>query len=130
MKMNVFYILMAVLVISLGAMRAECSEPYDTVLRYLQALKGGDVETIKDSITGELLEKRSVLLEENENYSEFLRTYYQGAVFEIKANPIKGNMAQTSVEVYFINRHTQFELLLNMNDKGKWKIFKEVDEQK
>lgn len=128
-RTTVSYILMAVLVAGIAAKHAACSEPNDTVLRYLEALKNGDVATIMNTIDGELLEKRRVLLAENDTYSRFLKKFYQGAVFEIKGNRISGTIAQSSVEVYFDDRQSNFELLLNLNDEGKWKIIDEVSSQ-
>ena len=49
-----------------------------------KALKDGDVNTIKQYLGGDELEKNRTLLEENANYHEFLRNYYRGADFQIE----------------------------------------------
>jgi hypothetical protein len=47
------------------------------------ALRTGDISTLKRLFVGEMYEKRKKLLEQNEGYAQFLRDYYRGAVFEI-----------------------------------------------
>lgn len=49
-----------------------------------KALKNGDINTIKQYLSGDELEKNRILLEENANYPEFLRNYYRGADFQIE----------------------------------------------
>ena len=57
------------------------SKVLDTVERYTQALQSGDVEAIKNLLGGRLYKKRRVLLEENTEYSDWLKQYYAGASF-------------------------------------------------
>ena len=70
MNKTIVYILLAVFLVSFSSIAANALEPNDTVLSYFQALKNGDIETIKGLITGEMYNKRKVLLEQNENYSD------------------------------------------------------------
>jgi len=49
-----------------------------------KALKDGDVNTIKQYLGGDALEKNRTLLEENANYPKFLRNYYRHADFRIE----------------------------------------------
>ena len=107
-------------------MEAKALGPNDTVLNYFQALKHGDVETIKDSITEEMYKRRRVLLEQNSNYPEYLKKVYQGAEFKIKETNVENNDALVNVEVNFQNKKTNFTLFLWKNAKGNWKIFKEI----
>jgi ABC-type transporter MlaC component len=129
MNKTILCILSAVLIVSFGAIKARASTPSDAVLSYFQALKNGDVETIKASITGDMYKKRKVLLEQNKNYPEFLKNVYKGAQFRIKDVSIKDNDAVVSVEVIFPDRKTQFILYLIKDDLGNWKIFKENSDQ-
>jgi hypothetical protein len=129
MNKTILCILSAVLIVSFGAIKARASTPNDAVLSYFQALKNGDVETIKASITGDMYKKRKVLLEQNKNYPEFLKNVYKGAQFRIKDVSIKDNDAVVSVEVIFPDRKTQFILYLIKDDLGNWKIFKENSDQ-
>ena len=49
----------------------------ETVFPFLEALKNGDVSLIKQYIAGDMYESRRILLEQNKEYPEFLRKYYQ-----------------------------------------------------
>ena len=128
MKKIGVYILLSFLMIGFSSLTANALEPNDTVISYFQALKAGDVKSIKNLITGELFDKRKVLLEQNENYPEFLKRHYQGAEFQIKAASIKDNNAQINVEVNFPDGIRPFVLFLIRDDAGNWKIFKEINE--
>ena len=126
MNKTILCILLAVFIVSFSAIEAKALGPDDTVLSYFQALKNGDIETIKDSITGEMYKKRKVLLEQNENYSEFLKNVYQGAEFQIKKTTIKDNDAVVTVKVNFPDRQKEFVLFLKKDNLGNWKIFNEI----
>lgn len=128
MKKIGLYIILSILIVSFIRVAAYASTPNDTVLLYFQALKNGDIGTIKELITGELYEKRKVLLEQNENYSEFLKKNYQYAEFEITGTTINDNGAQINVEVNTPDGKRPFTLLLKIDDQGTWKIFKEISE--
>ena len=129
MNKTILCILLAVFIVSFSAIEAKALGPNDTVLGYFQALKNGDVETIKDSITGEMYNRRKVLLEQNANYSEFLQKVYQGAEFKIIETTIEANATLVTVEVTFPDRTKQFVLYLENDDLGNWKIFKETSQQ-
>ena len=126
MNKTIVYILLAVFLVSFSSIAANALEPNDTVLSYFQALKNGDIETIKDLITGEMYEKRKVLLEQNENYSEFLKKVYQEAEFRINETNETDNDVLVNVEVNTLNGKTEFNLLLKKDMDGNWKIFKEI----
>ena len=53
----------------------------ETVELYTQALKLGDIEELKNLLGGSLYEKRRVLLEDNTEYSDWLKQYYATASF-------------------------------------------------
>ena len=48
------------------------------------ALKTGDIKTLKHLFAGEMHARNKTLLEQNAGYPQFLRDLYQGALFEIK----------------------------------------------
>lgn len=48
-----------------------------------EALRAGDVVTIRRYLSGSTYEKHRVLLEQNKEYGNFLRNYYSGATFEL-----------------------------------------------
>ena len=126
MNKTILYILLAVFLVSFSSITAHALEPNETVLSYFQALKNGDIETIKDLITGEMYEKRKVLLEQNENYSEFLKKVYQGAEFRINKTTEIDNDVLVNVEVDSPNGKKDLNLLLKKDMEGNWKIFKEI----
>ena len=57
-------------------------EAEDVLKSYLQTLSSGDVRTIENLLSTELLEKRQRLLR-NPSYPDFLRKWYANARFEI-----------------------------------------------
>jgi hypothetical protein len=59
------------------------AEARTVLLRYFDALTQGDVSTLRSLMGGELLEKRSRLLD-NPTYPEYLVETYQQARFEIE----------------------------------------------
>ena len=128
MKKAGLYIIIAALVVSVNVFDANAMEPNDIVLSYLQALKHGDIAAIKDSIAGKLYKKRKVLLEQNENYSEFLKKFYQDAEFQISKTTAKDDKVFISVDVDFSGKKTNFTLLLLKNAAGNWKIYEEINE--
>ena len=126
MNKTIVYILLAVFLVSFSSITAHALEPNETVLSYFQALKNGDIETVKGLITGEMYNKRKVLLEQNENYSEFLKKVYQEAEFRINETNEIDNDVLVNVEVNTLNGKTEFNLLLKKDMDGNWKIFKEI----
>jgi uncharacterized membrane protein YvbJ len=128
MKKNGLYIVLSILIATFISVAAYASTPNDTVLNYFQALKNGDVGTIKELIAGELYEKRKVLLEQNENYSEFLKKNYQYFEVEITGTTINDNDAQINAEVNSPDGKRPFTLFLKIDDLGNWIIFNEISE--
>ena len=126
MNKTISCILLAIFIVSFGAIRANALEPNDTILRYFQALQQGDINTIKDSITGEIYKNNKVLLEQNEKYSEFLQKVYQGAEFRINKTTEIDNDVLVNVEVNTPKGKTEFNLLLKKDMEGNWKVFKEI----
>ena len=88
-KRNIFFSFL-IITISCGFLYAEeltvRDELYDDllseiVLPFFNALKAGDVDSIKRYIAGDMYESKKVLLEQNKEYPEFLRNYYRGVEF-------------------------------------------------
>lgn len=103
----------------------------DIVLPFLDALKNGDVDSIKLHIAGDIYENRRVLLEKNKEYPEFLRNYYHGLEFYIENVMESGDYIVVHLEVEFANGEegqAQLYLCKDMNDapgafEGEtWKI--------
>ena len=125
MKKTGLYIIIIILILSFTAFEANAMEANDTVFRYLNALKHGDIPTIKDSITGEFYNKSKILLEQNKSYPKFLIKIYRDAEFQIKETIVNNNNVLIKVESKLPGGETRFILHLNKNAQGNWKIFKE-----
>lgn len=82
MKKYVSILLATVLMIILSYADSYATEPFETVTQYFNASQRGDVEAMKQLIAGPFLENRRVLLEMNKNYPDFLKKFYDGAIFE------------------------------------------------
>ena len=50
---------------------------------FFQALKAGNMEIIKQYVTGDLYYRKRVLLEENKEYGNFLKKIYRDARFDV-----------------------------------------------
>ena len=98
-----------------------------TVELYTQALKAGDVEEIKRLLGGRLYEKRRVLLEENTEYSDWLKQYYAGASFSFPTGVTSSDQYPgklVNVQIQRGNGETVTTNLLMQSPTGsdKWEI--------
>jgi len=100
MKQTILFILLTLLILSLSTIEAKALGPSDTVLIYFQALKHGDIETIKEA--------------------------YQEAEFHIKETTIEDNNAQISVEVNCSDRKRNYNIFLYKDVGENWKIYEET----
>lgn len=115
---------------ALGIPRAEAEEPFDTVAGYTEALRTGDTIAVKSYIAGRLYEKREVLLDQNEEYLDFLRHLYDGAVFHISNELVDlGSRGQgVTVEVLFPYGNTSKSMaIVEQAPDGSWKIVDDLD---
>lgn len=127
MKRTVLYLIMVLMPFSFNSLYGETAGPSDTVRGYFEALKNGDIGTMKQHIAGEYYEKYKALLEKNESYPEFLRNFYEGAEYEIVNSNKMGNDVIMEVEIYFPNGSTSVNKLRVRNfNKDGWKIIKEI----
>ena len=100
----------------------------ETVMPFCLALKAGDVNSIKQYLSKDMYQKNRTLLEQNKEYPEFLRTYYQGARFQVvKAEETENNIL-VNVEIEYPNGRRNFGKLRLEKDNqdvygsGSWKI--------
>jgi hypothetical protein len=105
---------------------AEIAGPADTVQQFFMASKSGDIETMKNLITGPFFNRRKALIEKNPGYSDFLRKQLKGVEITIISTAIDNSGSSASVTVRRIypdgsTFDTQFSL--DKNDTGTWKIF-------
>jgi hypothetical protein len=115
---------------ALGIQSAEAEEPSDTVVNYTEALRAGDTAGVKSYIGGRLYEKREVLLDQNEEYPDFLRKRYDGAVFQISDELIDlGAQGQgIAIEVSFPTGHISKSIVIvEQAQDGSWEIVDEVE---
>ena len=100
----------------------------ETVMPFCIALKAGDVSAIKQYLSEDMYKKNKVLLEQNKEYTEFLRNYYQGGEFRVvKAEEIDNKIIVDVVIEFSSGEHRSGKLhLLKDNhvvsEKGNWKI--------
>ena len=78
---SVLSVIFTFLLLSTAPAYGDDTRVLETVERYNQALQAGDVEALKTLLGGRLYKKRRVLLEENTEYSDWLKRYYAGASF-------------------------------------------------
>jgi hypothetical protein len=82
------------------------------------ALKNGDVNTIKQYISGDMYSKNKILLEENKEYPAFLRNFYRGAKFQVEnVEQIDANLI-VNVVIEFPNGDRSRTKLLLQTAKG------------
>lgn len=114
----------------LGAPNAEAEEPFDTVTRYTEALQSGDTIAVKALIGGRLYQKKELLLDQNEEYPDFLRDFYEGAEFQVLGELIDvGPRGQgVAVEILFADGNSsEIIAIVERSPEGTWKVVDEVD---
>lgn len=82
MKRNVC-IFIGVLIMTLNTVYADQLNPHQTIDRFLQALKHGDIDTIGKLIGGDYYQQNKQQIDSNPTYSDFLKRYYQHSEFRI-----------------------------------------------
>ena len=97
---SVLSVIFTCLLLSTTPVYGDDARVLETVERYTQALQAGDVEAIKGLLGGRLYKKRRVLLEENTEYSDWLKQDYAGASFSYPSG-VRGEAgaAEKQVEV-------------------------------
>jgi len=95
---------------------------------FFNALKKGDVRSIKKYIDDDLYQKKRVLFEENKKYPEFLRTFYKDAEFQIiRSRQLAERDASVDVRIVFPDsRSEQVNIKMKKEEKFSsgisWKI--------
>ena len=109
--------------------------PYDEIIRetvvpFFDALKHGDVKSIKKLVAGDMYEDKRVLLEQNKDYPDFLRKYYQGVEFIVKNIASSGDHIVIDIGIKYpsgdeINAQlylSDISATADMSEEVKWKI--------
>jgi hypothetical protein len=88
----------------------------ETMVPYFEALKNGDVSTLQHLISGRMLERNKVLLEQNTEYPEFLRNYYRNVTFEVEKVEYFGSDIRVTVTLEFPGQErASFKYILQKN---------------
>jgi len=99
------------------------SEPQEAVKAYFEAMKNGDVQTMKSYMGGKLYQRRKVLLEKNQKYPEFLIGFYEGA--ELEVLDVQGDIVHIGIQ--FPNgSKRQHRLVMQKDPDGQWRIVDEL----
>lgn len=130
MKRGLFCLMVVAFVVGGNSMvAAKSAKPGDTVIQFFEASKHGDTETIKRLIAGSFYNQRKVLLEENKDYPNFLRKYYQGTELQI-GNIImeeNGTVGVVDIKIQFPDGNVDTnKLLLKKDAIGTWKVVDEM----
>lgn len=81
--------------------------------KFFAVLQSGDVTAIESVIGGELLEETSVLLRNNKEYGDYLRSYYTNSEFQVEKIIHVTDGAVVDVSMIFENGdREQFTFLL------------------
>jgi hypothetical protein len=83
------------------------------------AMKNGEVEKIKNYISGEMFERNRVLLEQNREYPDFLREFYDGAQFKVVEAVRNGDIVLANIRVIFQDGYeSEIRLQLHRDRSG------------
>ena len=103
--------------------------PDNTVLQFFNASRNGDVEQMRELISGSYYNRRKAVLENNESYPAFLVDHFLGSTTTIAELTIdhKNQVAVVTATTRFPDKTINTSrLILKKGDNGAWKI---VDEK-
>ncbi len=107
------------------------TDQLDNVLvQYFDALRTGDLQMLRSLLSDELLKRRSKALN-NPRYSEFLKSIYGQATFEV-TNTNQSTSDQISVDIEVTSdRKTQLkETIIFIKEQGEWKLHRDRKDDK
>ena len=99
--------------------------PADTVRQFYLASQNGNVSEMQQLIAGTFYNRRKVLLEENSEYPDFLRSHYldtRVTVDKVITDDINAVAVVTASISYPDGNRESHELVLRQDDTGNWKI--------
>ena len=130
LKMNKTILsLIAAFFFCMSPANAEQSGPDHTVLEFFNASRNGDVEQMRELISGSYYNRRKAVLENDESYPAFLVDHFHGSTTNIEASNIDHNnrVAVVTVTTHFPDKTINTtRLILKKEGNGAWKI---VDEK-
>ena len=68
-----------------------------------EALKKGDLKTLKQNMTEEMYQRYRKLLEENKEYSNFLQEYYRNAHFSVIAAKVIDDYIDVELRIEYLD---------------------------
>lgn len=103
-----------------------------TFIPLFRAFKNGDVDAIKEYISGDMYEKNKVLLEQNKEYPNFLRNFYRDAIFQVKKVVKSEEVIFVDVMISFPGGYQSIAKVQLKEGKNKagntlWKVINFVD---
>jgi hypothetical protein len=103
----------------------------NTCIPLFTALKDGDVEAIKDCFSSKKCEKHKDLLDQGEDYSNFLKDFYRNADFLVKRIIREKETTFVDIIIYFPNGIQSTRRWLLIEEKRKegdkiWKVENEI----
>lgn len=105
------------------------SGPANTVLEFFNASRNGDVEQMRELVSGSYYNRRKAVLENNDSYPVFLMDHFRDSTTNIEESNIdkKDQIAVITVTTHFPNQSLNTSrLILKKDSNGSWKI---VDEK-
>jgi len=99
--------------------------PDNTVLQFFNASRNGDVEQMRELISGSYYNRRKAVLENNESYPAFLVDHFHGSTTTIAESTIdhKNQVAVVTATTHFPDKTINTSrLILKKGDNGAWKI--------
>ncbi len=97
---------------------------------FFSYLKSGDREGVLSLLTEPLLSERRELLEDNPEYSGFLKETYRSASIKIKnTEEIGQDKRAVNVDIYFSDQEPPLETkFILKRENGSWKISEEIQD--
>lgn len=110
-----------------GSVGADVNIATTTVNDFFVALQSGDIKALKKLVGKNFYKKKRQLLDNNNQYREFLQDWYQGATADVNL------VSQESEMAYIMNLTINWpdrpsvstHLLVSTRKNGKWKIIDE-----
>ena len=97
------------------------------VLQFFEALKTGNVRVLDSLLGGDLSIQMKPLLQDNQDYPEYLRQHYLQTTFSIDHLSEKMGVVVAHVTVDFLGSPTQaWTLTLKKGNAGEWNIMKQM----
>lgn len=91
----------------------------DAVLPFFAALKHGDIIAIKQYISPEMYKRYKRLLEDNKDYPQFLRDYYQDAKFHMERTNKMDDRVVFDVVIEFPDGNRSINKLRVLKKRGR-----------